>query len=75
MELPPEMYAFVVMVLLNGVPQFFILERGLTAAACEELTHRPDSGLRIDGQPVSGEGRCVPEDELPEDAPHPDDPV
>lgn len=61
------MYAFVVMVLLNGAPQFFIMERGLSADACEELAHRPDSGLRIDGQPVSGEGRCVPEDELPGD--------
>jgi hypothetical protein len=71
----PQMYAFVVMVVLNGAPQFFILERGLSAAACEEMTHRPDSGLRIDGQPVSGEGRCIPEDALPEDILHPDDPA
>lgn len=70
------MYAFVVMVLLNGAPQFFIMERGLSASACEELVHRPDSGLRIEGQPVSGEGRCVPEDELPaDDIEQPDSPV
>jgi len=70
------MYAFVVMVLLNGTPQFFIMERGLSASACEELVHRPDSGLRIEGRPVSGEGRCVPEDELPaDDIEQPDSPV
>ena len=50
----------------NGEPQFFIMERGLTESACEEMAHRPDNGLRIDGQPVSGEGRCIPEDDLPE---------
>lgn len=59
------MYAFVVMVVLNGAPQFFIMERGLSQSACEEMTHRPDNGLRIDGAPVSGEGRCVPEGDLP----------
>lgn len=75
MELPPEMYAFVVMVLLNGTPQFFIMERGLSEAACEALTRHPDSGLRIDGKPVSGEGRCVPEDELPADDIHSEEPV
>ncbi|WP_295558821.1 hypothetical protein [uncultured Hyphomicrobium sp.] len=61
------MYAFVVMVVLNGAPQFFILERGLTASACEEMSARPDNGLRIDGAPVAGESRCIPEGDLPED--------
>jgi hypothetical protein len=69
------MYAFVVMVLLNGTPQFFIMERGLSASACEEMAHRPDSGLRLDGQPVSGESHCVPEDELPQDDLQPDAPA
>jgi hypothetical protein len=59
------MYAFVVMIVLGGSPQFFIMERGLSAAACEELTRRPDSGLRIDGKSVTGEGSCVPEEDLP----------
>lgn len=65
------MYAFVVIVLLNGAPHTFILERGLTAAACQEMLDRPDSGLRIDGAPVAGEGRCIPESELPEGDPPP----
>jgi hypothetical protein len=69
------MYAFVVMVLLNGVPQLIIMERGLSAAACEELAHRPDNGLRIDGKPITGEGRCVSEDELPEADLRSDDPA
>jgi hypothetical protein len=60
------MYAFVVMVLLNGSPQVFIMERGLTIAQCLEMTRRPDSGLRIDGRPVRGEGRCIKEEDLPE---------
>ncbi|MGE0025018.1 MAG: hypothetical protein AB7S70_15460 [Hyphomicrobium sp.] len=60
------MYAFVVMVLLNGTPHFVIMERGLTHSACEELAARPDSGLRIDGKPAGGEGRCIAEDKLPE---------
>lgn len=59
------MYAFVVLVLLNGSPQMFIMERGLTAEACQEMLLSPDSGLRIDGAPVAGEGRCVPESSLP----------
>lgn len=59
------MYALVVMVVLNGTPQFFIMERGLTASACQEKSARDDSGLRIDGKPVPGENRCIPEDELP----------
>ncbi|MCC7252929.1 hypothetical protein [Hyphomicrobium sp.] len=61
-----EMYAFVVMIMLNGTPQYFIMERGLSAAECRDLAARPDSGLRIDGRPVSGENRCIPEAELPE---------
>jgi hypothetical protein len=64
------MYAFVVMVVLNGTPQFFVMERGLTASACQEVSARPDNGLRIDGKSVPGGGRCIPEDELPDaDAP------
>jgi len=59
------MYAFVIVALLNGAPQFIIMDRGLTPAACQELSKRPDSGLRIDGKPVPGEGRCIPESKLP----------
>lgn len=70
------MYAFVVMILLNGVPQLIIMERGLTEAACLEMAAQPDTGLRIDGQQASGEGRCVPEDSLPsEDDPQTGGPV
>lgn len=61
------MYAFVVMVLLNGAPQFVILERGLSASECQAMSERPDSGLSIDGQPVAGIGRCVLEEEIPDD--------
>lgn len=60
------MYAFVVMVVLNGAPQFFILERGLTASACQEMSARPESGLLVDGVPISGQGRCISESDLPE---------
>ncbi len=60
------MYAFVVMVMISGAPQLFIMERGLTASACEEMVRRPDSGLRIDGEKVAGEGRCILERDLPE---------
>ena len=59
------MYAFVVMIVLGGSPQFFIMERGLSETACEELARHPDSGLLIDGKPVTGEGRCVREEDLP----------
>jgi hypothetical protein len=59
------MYAFVVIAILNGAPQFIIMDRGLTAAACQELAARPDNGLRIDGKTVPGEGRCIPESRLP----------
>lgn len=61
------MYAFVVMIVLNGTPQLFIMERGLTASECLEMSARPDNGLRIDGAPVAGEGRCIPENDLPKD--------
>lgn len=59
------MYAFVVMIMLNGTPQMFVMERGLSAEACGELVTHPDNGLRIDGKPVQGDARCVPEEELP----------
>lgn len=59
------MYAFVVLVMLNGSPQLFIMERGLTEQACQEMLAHPDNGLRIDGTPVTGEGRCVLESTLP----------
>ena len=59
------MYAFVVMVLLGGTPQFFIMERGLTKVECEALAAQPDTGLRIDDQPVQGEGRCILESDIP----------
>lgn len=62
------MYAFVVMVLINGSPQFFIMERGLSASQCETMVAHPDNGLRIDGQPITGEGRCVPESDLPSES-------
>jgi hypothetical protein len=61
------MYAFVVIAVLNGAPHTFIMERGLTAAACQEMLGRPDSGLSIDGTLVAGEGRCILESDLPED--------
>jgi len=69
------MYAFVVMVLIDASPHFVIMERGLTRSACEELAARPDSGLRLDGKPARGEGRCIPEDELPEADLGPDGPA
>lgn len=59
------MYAFIVLVMLNGSPQTFVMERGLTAEACEALRVNPDSGLLIDGRPISGERRCVLESSLP----------
>jgi hypothetical protein len=58
------MYAFVVMIVLNGTPHSFIMERGLTAAECRAVAARPDSGIRIDGQPVASEGRCILEADL-----------
>lgn len=61
------MYAFVVMIVLGGSPQFFIMERGLTEIACAAMASQPDNGLLIDGKPVSGEGHCVPETDLPTD--------
>lgn len=62
------MYAFVVMALINGDPQFFIMERGLSASQCETMVTQPDNGLRIDGQPISGESRCIPESDLPSES-------
>lgn len=59
------MYAYVVMIVLGGSPQFFIMERGLSETACQEMTQHPESGLEIDGKSVTGEGRCVPEEDLP----------
>lgn len=59
------MYAFVILVLLSGSPQMFILERGLSEEACQAMIHDPDSGLLIDGHPVEGERSCVLESELP----------
>jgi hypothetical protein len=59
------MYAYVVMIVLGGSPQFFIMERGLSETACQELTQRPDSGLQIDGKSIAGERSCVPEEDLP----------
>lgn len=59
------MYAFVIMVMLNGTPHYIIMDRGLSAAQCQEMAERPDSGLRIEGKKADGAGRCIPEEKVP----------